>query len=144
MLHCYPLMREQHPTMSAYNTNKYVKSMQPTPTQRRRSRRGKKKCKPEARKEAGSRKPEARKEVTTWTPDTRKEVTYWKLDTRKAGAADEKKKSVSVRRLLTLPAKKKNQVIRKHTQKFFFFGTQRVLFHNGNGIKKNQVIKKHT
>ena len=118
--------------------------MQPTPTQRRRSRRGKKKCKPEARKEVTDWKLDTRKEVTTWKPDTRKEVTYWKPDTRRAGAADEKKKSVSVRRLPTLPAKKKNQVIRKHTRKFFFFGTQRVLFHNGNEIKKNQVIKKHT
>ena len=67
--------------------------MQPTPTQRRRSRRGKKKCKPEARKEVTDWKLDTRKEVTTWKPDTRKEVTYWKPDTRRAGAADEKKKS---------------------------------------------------
>ena len=81
--------------------------MQPTPTHRRRSRRGKKKCKPEARKEVTTWKPEARKEVTTWKPEARKEVTNWKPEARRACAEDKKKKSVSVRRLPPRPSKKK-------------------------------------
>lgn len=93
MLHCYPLMREQRPPVSAYNTNKYEKNMQPTPTQRRRSRRGKKKCKPEATEEAGSRKPEATEEAGSRKPEATKEAGSRKPEAPTAGADDRKKKS---------------------------------------------------
>lgn len=67
--------------------------MRPTPTQRRRSRRGKKKCKPEATKEAESRKPEATKEAGSRKLEAKKEAGSRKPEAATAGADDRKKKS---------------------------------------------------
>ena len=81
-----------------------------------------------------TRKLEPWRKVTNGKLHTRREVTNGKLHTWRAGAEEEKRESVPARGLPPLPAKKKNQVYRKHHQKFFFFGTQSVLFHNENEI----------
>ena len=105
-----------------------------TLTHRRRRRRADLTRKLEPWRKVTNGKLHTRREVTNGKLHTRREVTNGKLHTWRAGAEEEKRESVPARGLPPLPAKKKNQVYRKHHQKFFFFGTQSVLFHNENEI----------